>query len=58
MDNEQIRKDIADKASQVMKLLTDLNEAEKTVSRLRNEIIDIKAESTKLYEQIDEALDK
>ncbi len=58
MDIDQIRHDIASKASEVMKLLTDLNEAEKTISRLRNEIIESRVELKKMYEEIDEALDK
>jgi len=58
MDIDQIRHDIAGKASEVMNLLTilddtrkTLNELEKTESRLRNEL-------NEMYKQIDSALDK
>ena len=58
MDIDQIRHDIAGKASEVMNLLTilddtrkTLNELEKTESRLRNEL-------NEMYKQKDSALDK
>jgi len=58
MDIEQIRRDIANKGSEVMALLTALgdvrktiNELEKTESRLRNELIE-------MHKDIDDSLDK
>ncbi len=42
---------MADRARQVMSLLADINEMEKTVSRLKNELLEE-------YSKIDEALDK
>lgn len=42
---------LADRARQVMSLLADVNEMDKTVSRLKNEL-------TEDYKKIDEALDK
>ena len=45
------RQMLNDKAREVMNLLSLVNEIEKTVSRLKNEL-------TQEYEKIDEALDK
>lgn len=42
--------DLQEKARVVMKLLSDVNEMEKTISRLHNEL-------TKEYMRIDDALD-
>jgi predicted nucleic acid-binding Zn-ribbon protein len=45
------RQMLNDKAREVMNLLSTVNELEKTVSRLKNEL-------TEEYEKIDEALDR
>jgi len=45
------RQMLQDKAREVMTLMGDVNELEKTVSRLKSEL-------TEEYEKIDEALDK
>jgi len=45
------RRILAIKAAEIMQLLTDVNETEKTVSRLKNEL-------QEMYEKIDEILDK
>ncbi len=45
------RQMLNDKAREVMNLLSTVNELEKTVSRLKNEL-------TEEYEKIDEALDE
>jgi len=45
------RRILALKAAEIMQLLTDVNETEKTVSRLKNEL-------TEMYEKIDNLLDK
>lgn len=48
---EELRRQIADKASEVLKLMGDVNEMEKTVSRLKNEL-------EEMYEKLDQVLDK
>lgn len=45
------RQMLNDKAREVMKLLSDVNEVEKTCSRLKNEL-------TEEWKKIDDALDK
>jgi len=45
------RNAMAERARQVMNLLADVHEMEKTVSRLKNEL-------TEEYKKIDEALDR
>ena len=45
------RKILALKAAEIMQLLTDINETEKTVSRLKNEL-------QEMYEKIDDELDR
>ena len=39
------------KAAEIMQLLTDINETEKTVSRLKNELLE-------MYKRVDDELDK
>jgi len=48
---EKWREILQEKAREALKVMGWLNEMEKTVSRLKNEVQD-------LYEKIDEALDK
>jgi predicted RNase H-like nuclease (RuvC/YqgF family) len=46
---EKYRLKLQDLARQIMSLLSDVNETEKTVSRLKNELTD-------MYKQVDDSL--
>jgi len=58
MDIEQIRRDIANKGSEVMALLTALSDVRKTMNKLEKTESRLRNELNEMYKDIDDSLDK
>jgi len=58
MDIEQIRRDIANKGSEVMALLTALSDVRKTMNKLEKTESRLRNELNEMHKDIDDSLDK